>query len=389
MSSSKPLRVAVCSSQVPFVRGGAEIHVEGLVRELTARGYETAWIHVPSDWVTRRQILENCVAWRLLDLEAAAGGPIDLVIATRFPSYVLRHHHKVVWVIHQLRQVYDMLGTPYSDFEPRNPRDRQVIEAVQRIDRRALGEARALFTNAGNTARRLARYNGLDATPLYHPPKHTGRYRCQGYEEFILGVGRLDAAKRFDLLVRAVAAARTPVRAVIAGVGPERERLEDLARRLGVADRVELAGWVEDDRLLDLYARCRAVFYAPWDEDYGYVTLEAFESAKPVVSCHDSGGVLEFVEDGVDGYLGSAGRPRTLAHALDRLWEDEERARTMGRRGREKVTGISWDRVIENLTATLRRERRSRRDENGRDPIGRDETDPDESRPEPTSREEP
>jgi len=354
--TDRPLRVAVCASQVPFVRGGAEIHVEGLVRELEARGYETALINVPSDWSTRRQILENCLAWRLLDLEAAAGVPIDLVIASRFPSYVIRHRHKVVWVIHQLRQVYDMLGTPYSDFRPDDPKDARVIAAVEAIDRRSLGEARARFTNAGNTARRLARYNGLDATPLYHPPKHDGHYRCEEYGDFVLGVGRLDPAKRFDLLVRGLAAARSPLRAVIAGVGPQRERLEALARRLGVADRLELAGWVDDDRLLDLYARCRAVYYAPYDEDYGYVTLEAFKSGKPVVTCDDSGGVLEFVEDGVNGYIGSASRPRTLGRAFDRLWEDEARARIFGRCGSERVAEISWDHVVEQLTATLRPE---------------------------------
>jgi len=352
----RPFRVAVCSSQMPLVRGGAEIHVEGLVRELEARGFETALVHVPADWAGRRQILENCVAWRLLDLEASAGGPVDLVIATRFPSYVVRHRHKVVWVIHQLRQVYDMLGTPYSDFQPRDPRDRRVIEAVKRIDARALGEARELFTNAGNTAGRLARFNGLDATPLYHPPQHVGRYRCDGYEGFVLGVGRLDAAKRFDLLVRALAAARSPIRAVVAGTGPERERLQTLAERLGVADRLELAGWVDDDRLLDLYARCRGVFYAPWDEDYGYVTLEGFLSCKPVVTCDDSGGVLELVEDGVTGFIGAAARPRTLGRALDRLFEDADAAKTMGRRGHDKVQDITWDHVIEMLTRTLPQE---------------------------------
>lgn len=351
---ARPFRVAVCASQVPFVRGGAEIHVEGLVRELEARGYETALINLPSDWATRRQILKNCLAWRLLDLEGAAGGDIDLVIATRFPSYVIQHRHKVVWVIHQLRQIYDMLGTPYSDFRPEDPKDSRVIAAVNAIDRRALGEARARFTNAANTARRMARFNGLDAIPLYHPPRHDGRYRCEQYGDFILGVGRLDPAKRFDLLVRGLAATRSPVRATIAGVGPERERLEALADRLGVASRLELAGWVDDDRLLDLYARCRAVYYAPFDEDYGYVTLEAFKSGKPVVTCEDSGGVLEFVEDGVTGHIASSSRPRTLGRAFDLVWEDEDRARSLGRRGGERVAGISWDHVIEQLTATLR-----------------------------------
>jgi glycosyltransferase involved in cell wall biosynthesis len=338
---------------VPFVSGGAEIHVDSLHRELVARGFEVERITVPFVWPSRRQIVKSALAWRLLDLTPESGRPVDLVIATRFPSYAIRHPNKVVWVIHQLRQVYDQLGTAYSDFRADDPEDRRIMEMVRALDGASLKEARALFTNARNTAERLARFNGIRATALYHPPQHDGRYRSDGYGDYVLGVGRLDPTKRFHQLIRALRHVRSGVRAKIAGSGPERGRLEAMVERHGLRGRVELLGFVPDERLLELYAGCRAVFYAPFDEDYGYVTLEAFKSSKPVVTCSDSGGVLEFVEDGVNGFVCPPERPRRLAAVLDRLYREPETAAALGRRGGEKVAAITWDHAVAALTATL------------------------------------
>ena len=159
--------------------------------------------------------------------------------------------------------------------------------------------------------------------------------------------------KRFDLLVRAVAAASTPVRAVIAGAGPDEARLRALAAELGVADRVELPGRVDDARLVELYAGALAVYYAPFDEDYGYVTVEAFRSGRPVVTTADSGGVLELVTDGVSGLVAPGPSPRELAARLDRLYRDRELAARLGGAGRTRVAGIGWDRVVDALLGGL------------------------------------
>ncbi len=159
----------------------------------------------------------------------------------------------------------------------------------------ALGEARKLFATSRNVAGRIERSTGLQAEVLPHPPQELP-YRCDGYEDFVLSVNRLDRAKRIDLLVEA-AAARPEAKVVIAGDGPDRERLEGIARRHGLDGRIRFAGRVSDEELTDLYARCRAVFYAPVDEDYGMVPYEAFLSEKPVVTTTDAGGPLEVVSD--------------------------------------------------------------------------------------------
>ena len=134
------MRICICATQIPFSHGGAEIHVEGLHRALVQRGFDAELVTVPFSWNPRLQILKSGFAWRLLNLETLAGQPVDLVIATRFPSYLIQHSNKVVWLIHQFRQVYDLLGTPYSDFDD-GPQDRAVVRMIREMDNQALSEA--------------------------------------------------------------------------------------------------------------------------------------------------------------------------------------------------------------------------------------------------------
>jgi len=243
------------------------------------------------------------------------------------------------------------MGTRHSDFAPDQPRDARVIEMIRTMDRRTLREARAVFTISGNTAQRLRQFNGIEAEPLHPPPRLLNALHTGTSGDYILGVSRLDRLKRFDLLIRAIAATSAPVRCRIAGTGPEREALAALAARLGVADRVELLGWVEDRELVELYAGALAVFFAPYDEDYGYVTVEAFKSGKPVLTTSDAGAVLEFVRDGETGCVASPDSPQQLAAAMDALARDHDRAAALGSAGRAAVAAIDWDQVIERLTA--------------------------------------
>lgn len=343
------MRICVCASQVPFARGGAEGLVEALCRELAARGHEVEAVRVPFAWTPREQLLKSALAWRLLDLTAIGGRPIDLVIATRFPSYVVAHPNKVVWLVHQFRQVYDLLGTPYSDFGD-SAEDRATIERVRRMDRKCLREARSLYTIAGNTAARLKTYNDLTAETLYPPAPLEPRYRTGPSGDYVMAAGRLDALKRFDRLVDAMARTTSQVRCKIAGSGPEAERLARQIDDAGLGDRVELLGWVEDDELIKLYADSLAVFYAPFDEDYGYATVEAFRSGKPVLTATDAGGVLEFVDDGETGFVCPPDESASFARRIDQLFADRELARALGAAGRERVATITWDRVIARLT---------------------------------------
>ena len=342
------MRILLCNAQVPFARGGAELLVESLRDELRRRGHQADIVTLPYSWETREKIVTSALAWRLVDLDRVAGERVDRVIATRFPSYLVRHPHKVVWLVHQLRQVYDLKGTAHSDFGD-GERDRAAIDMVRRMDAQGLGEARRIFSISRNTAERLRRFNDLEATVLYPPPALAGAYRSGPPGDYVFSAGRLDPMKRFDQLLRAVAASSKSLRCRIAGEGPARESLQELAAKLGIADRVELLGWVDDAALVEHYSGALAVYYAPFDEDYGYVTVEAFLAGRPVVTTSDAGGVLEFVRDGVNGYVTAPDAPRPLAAALDRLWDDRALATRLGAAGRADVAGIGWDAVIEGL----------------------------------------
>jgi len=340
--------VLVCEAQVPFVHGGAEVHVRQLVRELRARGFATELVSVPFKWYPKEEILPHAAAWRLLDLSESNGRLVDLVIGTKFPSYFARHPSKVAWLIHQYRAAYELCGTEFSDFA-HTELDVGLRDTLMQLDTKMLGECRALFTNARNTASRLAKFNGLVAEPLYHPPKLASRLVPGPYSDYVLSVGRIESVKRVDLIIAAMAAVPSSIRLMIAGDGTQRQNAERAAEQAGVADRVTFLGNVEDDDLIALYAGALAVVYPPYDEDFGYVTLEAFLARKPVITCTDSGGPNEFVIDGVNGYV-CAPEPGELATAIGRLDADRARAASMGDAGHEAASAITWDGVIEKLT---------------------------------------
>jgi glycosyltransferase involved in cell wall biosynthesis len=344
--------VLVCAAQAPFIVGGAEILVSELKQNLERRGFRVDVAAVPFKWYPVSEIVRQALAWRLLDLTESNGTPIDLVIPTKFPTYLVRHPRKVAWLFHQHREAYDLFGTPYCSFT-NSPEDRQVREAITTMDTAALSECRSIFTISRNVADRLSRYNGLPGTALYPPPHHLGRYRSDAYGDYLFYAGRLDRLKRLDLAVDAMMRVRSGARLKIAGAGPLAEELRKQIEGLGVADRVELVGFVSAEELLDLYAGCRAAYYAPLNEDYGYVTVEAYLSRKPVVTTTDAGGPLEFVTDGESGLVAEP-TAESIAASIDRLWAmPQARLREMGEAGRARVEDINWDRVIDRLTEGL------------------------------------
>jgi glycosyltransferase involved in cell wall biosynthesis len=298
------------------------------------------------------EIVRQALAWRLLDVTESNGTPVDLVIPTKFPTFLVRHPRKVAWLFHQHREAYDLFGTSYCSFTDA-PEDRQVREAILAMDTASLSECRDVFTISRNVADRLSRYNGLHGTPLYPPPHHLGRYRCLDYGDYLFYAGRLDRLKRLDLAVDAMKRVRSGARLKIAGTGPLETELRKQIHGLGVEDRVELLGFVSADELVRLYASCRAAYYAPLNEDYGYVTVESFLSRKPVVTTTDAGGPLEFVSAGETGLVAEP-TPEAIAASIDELWNlPEARLREMGEAGFTRVRDIGWDQVIDKLTAGL------------------------------------
>jgi glycosyltransferase involved in cell wall biosynthesis len=340
-------RILVGEAQVPFVQGGAELHVRALIDQLRARGYEVEKVAIPFSAQPKADLLAQAAAWRLIDISSSNGVPVDLFIATRFPTYFARHPRKVAWVIHQHRAAYELAGTPYSDFE-HTEADVGLRRRLLELDRQMLGECRHVFANAQNTANRLQTFNGVGAAALYHPPPLADRLHAGRYDDYVLVVGRLEAVKRPELAIRALTHVPPPLQLVLVGEGSYRSEAERVVREAGVAGRVTFAGSASGDQLVDLYANALGVVYAPFDEDYGYVTLEAFLSDKPVITARDSGGTLEFVVDGENGFVCEP-QPEDIGRAIARLAADRGLAKRLGQAGATRARTVTWDGVVERL----------------------------------------
>lgn len=340
------MNILVLHSQVPFTRGGAEVLVEGLARALIDHGHQAEIVALPVAWNPVGRLLTTALSWSLLDLTSFNGRPVDLVICTKYPTWAVNHPNKALWLIHQHRQAYDLHGTALSEFTP-DAESQSVRRSVRQIDQRGIGECEPRFAISRNVAGRLKQYCGIDAEPLYPPVPRDG-LQPEAYRPFILSLSRIDDAKRVDAIVDAWRNVQSDLNLVIAGDGPERTAIEAKVRRQGLGDRISVLGRVDDDTVRDLYNHCRAVYYAPVDEDYGYAAVEALRSGKPVISAPDCGGVLEFVEHDVTGMVTSL-EPEPLAATVD-LFGDESLARTLGANGPARTENLSWSTVVEKLT---------------------------------------
>ena len=344
------MKIAIVNNCVPFLKGGAELLADALTLKLNDYGHQALLIRIPFRWDPPDKILEHMLACRLLRLSN-----VDRVIAFKFPAYYVQHENKILWLLHQFRQAYDFWGTQFQGL-PSTLEGEQIRDAIRHADNSYLPEARRIYTNSEVTRDRLAKFNGLSAEVLYPPLLSDQAYRSEDLGDFIFAPGRINDTKRQLLLVQALKHCRTPVRLVVAGhpeTALDGQRIRDEIAQNNLDDRVEFVDkFISDENKVDWMARCLGCAYLPYDEDsYGYVTLEACLSHRPVITCTDSGGIHALVKDGQTGFIAEP-EPKALAVAMDRLHDDKTGARRMGECGFELARGlrISWDSVIETLT---------------------------------------
>jgi glycosyltransferase involved in cell wall biosynthesis len=341
------MKIVVTASQAPFMHGGAEAHAQALVHALREHGHEVELLRFYFRFDPPRAIESLMQYCEQQELEAPNGQSVDRVISLQFPGYGVRHPRHVVWLMHQHRAAYDLFNVAEATSGQRLLSDR-----IRQYDNRVLERARACFANSARVAERLRQFNGLQAEPLLHPPPAMERLHSRSSWGYIFYPSRLETLKRQWLLVEAAARMRTRAPILIAGDGGQRPQLEALIHKNGLSDRVRLLGRVSEAEKRHLYAHAMAVFFGPFDEDYGYVTLEAMASSKPVITCTDSGGVRSFVEDDVTG---AVVEPEALAvaQALDRYAHSPDTAERHGRAGREALEALdlSWAHVVETLLA--------------------------------------
>ncbi len=349
------MRIAVCHPQTPFVRGGAETHAEQLVRALREAGHEAEMVLVAGKWYPSAELVHQMAVWRSLDLSESNGLPIDAVIPLKFPAYLVHHDRKIVWLIHQHRTAYELWDHPqYADLA-RQSEGALVRDLIHVADRVALGEAKRVFASSKNVQRRLWESLRIQSEPLYHRSPLTEELLTR--EAGVLGdavvfPSRFESLKRQSVVVDAMRHVTTGVRLVLVGRGPDEAALRRQIQQHRLVDRVSIEVAATDERLRDLMLQALAVYYGPFDEDYGYVTIEGFAARRPVVTLADSGGPLEFVQDGETGVVADP-EPRAIAEAFDRLFADRAHAARMGEAGRDRVeTEVPrWPEVIARLLA--------------------------------------
>jgi len=345
--------IVICTAQVPFTTGGAELHVEGLRRAFVEEGYNAEVVALPFKWYPPHQIMRSALAWRLLDLSEANGKKIDLVVGMKFPAYLVEHERKVLWIMHQYRSAYNLWGTAFDDLstQPDGPR---VREWIHHCDNQFIPKARKVFANSQTVADRLLRFNNIASEPLYHPPPRAGFIRTGAQRDFVLYPSRVEAQKRQQLLIEAAHLIKSPIKIILAGSCANQQYYEGLIKKYGVGDKVQLAGFVDEPTLQDLYANALAICYLPFDEDYGYVTLEGMLAAKPVIVAADGGGATELVDHGETGLVVTPA-PQAIAEAIDELHGNREQASKMGTRGRNKLESmnLTWKHVVEKIISAV------------------------------------
>lgn len=341
------MNVLVLSTMAPFLWGGAEELAVHLVRQLRLQGANAEVMRIPFSWNPAERLIDEMALCRSLRMTN-----VDRVIALKFPAYLIPHDNKVLWVLHQFRQAYDLWDAGQSNI-PDTDRGREIRRIVQTADSACFAEARGLFCNSATTQARMRRYN--DVSPgILLPPLNDPELFCGGdYGNYILASGRVNRAKRQWLLVEAMRHVASGLRLVIAGAPDTPEDEVDLRRRaVGLEDRVVLDLRVlPRGELAAMVNGARAIADLAGDDDSAdCAAMEAFQAAKPVIAASDAGGRLDLVDPDETGLV-CAPIAAELAAAIDSLAADAGKAAKLGHAGRARWLDckVSWDATIERL----------------------------------------
>lgn len=346
------MKIVLLTAQIAFVRGGAEMHVANLKKALEEAGHQVEIVALPLYDNPIEKIEDAIVAARLLDIENSWGGHVDMAIGMKFPTYFMPHHNKVMWILHQHRQAYELFNTEYSNIK-NDEEGNRIRKIIRNADIKYISEAKRVYANSQNVANRMMKYCGIKATPLYHPCPGIEKFTCGESDDYILMPSRINKTKRQMLACEAMAKSKSNIKLYILGAPENNVEINEIRKFIeenNIQDRVKFLDFVPEEEKISLYANSRGVLFIPKDEDLGYITMEGMAASKPVITARDSGGPLEFIVDGQTGFVADSSA-ESIAEAIDSLAADKNRAIEMGADGKQHLLdmNISWNHVVEEL----------------------------------------
>lgn len=381
------MKIAIIApSPVPYTIGGAEKLWWGMLDAFRHQtDHEIELIKVPSPERNFREIIDSYYYFSKLDLNH-----FDLVISTKYPAWMVWHENHWLYLQHRLRGLYDTypagMGLEPGEWPEELGRLRELLALKPHVDHRdelftVVGDLKAYlppeqwdewFALPGPLSRAVTHW--LDDSALQ--PGMIKKYMAisnnvagrEGYfpagvpvqvihhpsdllpavstgSEYLFTVSRLDAPKRLDLLVRAMKASTADISLWIAGTGPQQAELEQLATG---DERIRLLGRVTDAQLRRYYGNALCIPFMPADEDYGLITVEAMQAGKPVLTCDDTGGVTELVDNGQTGWV-VAPDEAAIAAAIEEIAANPAQAVAMAPACRERVAAINWKDTLSAL----------------------------------------
>jgi glycosyltransferase involved in cell wall biosynthesis len=344
------VKVIIATSATPFVYGGAQVLVEWLEQALVNHGHQVEVYTIPVNGQPD-ELPAQMLGLRMWDFT----GHGDRLITVRTPSHLVRHHHKVAWFIHHHRPAYDLWES--SRDVPDTPDGREFRRMLFSADEAALAECRAVFTNSHTVSERLASFNGVNSEVLFPPLGRDAHIPSGPREDTVVCISRVVPHKRQLLAVRAMAHSHSSVRLALAGLDPGGGYAAEIFQeidRLDLEDRVTfLHTNISQGLKRRMLSTALGVFHAPVDEDsYGYSGLEAASARRAIVTTTDSGGVLELVEDRLNGLVVEP-TPEAVGQAFDQLFDDRALAAELGEAQAKRVEDlrIDWTDTIARLLA--------------------------------------
>lgn len=381
------MKIAIVGpSSVPFTVGGMEYLLWGLQDSINNLSeHKVELIKLPTKEDNFWNLIDSYKQFYNLDLSH-----FDMIITTKYPAWMVKHKNHICYMAHRLRGLYDTYHFMNLPDEPSldNAYIKKAVDYMKKEDANIDGlfsildeirinkekipnnhfdlpspflkkiisffdnkslENTKKFYAISKTVKNRREYFPVNAeVEVVYPPSALPYFQ-EGEYNYLFTVSRLDNAKRIDLIIESMKYVKANIKLKIAGIGPMEKELKKLAEN---DDRIEFVGFVNDAELIKYYSNSKGVIFIPYEEDYGLVTIEAMMSRKPVITTYDAGGVTEFVQEGVTGFI-SKSNATDIGKSIEKLASlNLNEVKEMGEHAYNKVKDITWSNTVSKVTSS-------------------------------------